>query len=252
MPVTRSRSIRDLAVLSGGVDRDRKASVRILDLCCGKKSTRRAFPVVFRHFKIAYTGVDIDPDVEPDIAEDILTWDYRSHGSPGSYDIVFAWPDCRYFSDARRTAPPPAEFERAKELVRRCLEIIAYFRPRLWAMENPAGNQRHALRHQAFMAAHARFLKLTSYCAYGFAYSKPTCIWTNADIELLRCTNDTPCYHVATRGRHLQALARFSLSTRHSVPVPMLCELFDAFLHGKSVDDWPDDSHETRRRTART
>lgn len=228
-----------LDAMSAGLQREMRSRVRVLDLCCGTRSVRRAFPVVFRHLKVAYTGVDIDPDTGADIVEDLMTWDYRAHGAPGHYDIVMAWPDCKQFSDARRTRPEPAEHAAAVELVKRCLEIIAYFRPKLWALENPAGRKRFALRNQEFMRAHERFMKLTTFCAYGFVYRKPTCVWTNAEVELRRCTPETPCHHERVHGKHLRTVSKFPLSVRHSVPVAMLCDLLEAFVYGTVTEDWP-------------
>ena len=66
--------------------------------------------------------------------------------------------------------------ELADSIVMKCLEIIRYFKPRLWCVENPFTGM---LKHRSFMSglpAHR-----VDYCAYdsNIGMKKSTMIWTN-------------------------------------------------------------------------
>ena len=86
--------------------------------------------------------------------------------------------------------------ESADKLVRRTLEIIEYFQPKVWFIENP---QTGLLKSRDFMGG-TPFHDVT-YCKYGYAYRKATRIWTNvADFKPLFCRRD--CVNMLN-GRHL-------------------------------------------------
>ena len=59
-------------------------------------------------------------------------------------------------------------------IVKKTIEIINYFNPSVWFIENP---QTGLLKHQEFMKDFDYFD--LDYCKYGFPYRKRTRIWTN-------------------------------------------------------------------------
>ncbi|MDA8583357.1 hypothetical protein N9L68_03970 [bacterium] len=94
----------------------------------GHASTANGFEVV---------SLDKKSDYNPTICVDILEWDYTVH-PPGQWDVVWASPECTQCSIARSKAKTPRDLEYADSLVQKALEIIEYFNPRAWSLENPA------------------------------------------------------------------------------------------------------------------
>ena len=162
---------------------------RVLELFSGSGSLTRfcsQMPELFETVRL-----DIDPRTAPDILMSILDWDYTRESH---FDIIWASPDCREYSIAH--SKTPRDLGKADMLVRRTLEIIAHFQPKVWFIENP---QTGLLKSRYFMGG-IPFHDVT-YCMYGYAYRKATRIWTNvAGFTPLFCRRD--CVSMAN-GRHL-------------------------------------------------
>ena len=79
--------------------------------------------------------VDIDPKYEPDIQINTLVWNYKGAFPVGHFDIIVCSPPCTEFSQAmtRRSR----ELEYADSLVLKALEIVQYYQPHFWYIENP-------------------------------------------------------------------------------------------------------------------
>ena len=85
-----------------------------------------------------FTGEVVSVDIEgnPTHKVDIFDWDYTVY--PQKYfDIVWASPPCVQYSMARTKAKLPRDLEGADRLVQRALNLIDYFAPRFWFIENP-------------------------------------------------------------------------------------------------------------------
>ena len=104
--------------------------MRLLELFSGTGSIGRVFES--RGWEVR--SLDILPGAT--ITSNILDWDYKIH-PPGYFDFVRASPPCTQYSVARTMAKTPRDFEGADAIVRRTLEIIEYFHPGGWLMENP-------------------------------------------------------------------------------------------------------------------
>lgn len=188
---------------------------RALELFSGTGSVGNAL----RSLGYDVVSVDItDKYHTPTHKTDILTWDFSVY-PPGHFDVVWASPPCetfskcrncwigrknRYFGDRLITAEMLTEDEVARglPLLRKAQQIIEYFTPRRWIIENPAGGRmKNYITDTPF---------IVDYCKYeNFGYKKPTAIWTNkADFQPLRCKNDCPSI-VKWEGRdlHKQQLA---------------------------------------------
>ena len=159
-----------------------------------------------------------------------MLWDYKVY-PPGHFDAIWASPCCTHYSVARTTARAPRNFEWADGLVLKTLEIIKYFDPPVWYIENP---QSGLLKTRPFME-NLGFTDL-DYCCYSYwGYRKRTRIWTNAELQGRlclgpgRCPNMNGKRHVKTAQRGARIIEgerdkqKNTLDQLHKIP-PELCE----------------------------
>ena len=205
--------------------------MRLLELFSGTGSICRAF----RDKGWNVVSLDIDPKAGADITADILTWDYRIYPE-GHFDAVWSSPVCTMYSVARSRAKIPRDLVWADSLVAKTLEIIDYFKPKVWGVENPGSG---LLKTREVVAGLP--WKDISYCKYGFFYRKWTRIWTNSKKWIPRpiCCKTTPCESIKD-GRHIQTAQRgpgggrgsqdcCSLKQLYSMPAQLCDELATAF-----------------------
>ena len=105
---------------------------RALFLCSGTGSVGEPF----REAGWDVIDVDWDGRYGAEIQTDITKWDYAAAFPPGHFAVVWASPDCTQYNRAKTTGPP-RDFEKADRLVQACREIINYFYPVIWWIENP-------------------------------------------------------------------------------------------------------------------
>ena len=158
--------------------------MRILELFSGTGSIGNTFA------EQGWEVVSLDSDVKTDatIYEDILTRDYTVY-PPGHFDMIWASPCCTHYSCARRNAKTPRNLSLADSLVIRSKEIINYYNPRVWFIENP---QTGMLKDHDFMVG----LPFTDidYCCYcDWGYRKRTRLWNNIQFEGDRCKGKNAC-----------------------------------------------------------
>ncbi|KAK3251091.1 hypothetical protein CYMTET_39547 [Cymbomonas tetramitiformis] len=213
--------------------------VRILVMFSGTGSVEKQFDKCFPHSQAV--TVDHDPLWRATHVNTIEDWDYRQY-PPGYFDVIWASPPCTQYSQARTTGGPP-DLQSADECVQRTLDIIEYFKPEHWFLENPEGRFPNALRLRPIMDKLPEPL-LCTYCKYGKRYRKPTCIWTSSPPQtpLLQCTADTPCAYRWATGGHPdtaqvgphpdQTGARDSRAV-YPIPGPLLYHLFHALQYGR-------------------
>jgi site-specific DNA-cytosine methylase len=121
--------------------------------------------------ELGFEVVSLDRDMAADIKCDILDWDYKVY-PPKYFDVLWASPPCTEYSRCKTTGV--RDIEGANEIVQRTLDIIEYFEPKFWALENP---QTGLLKDQWFM--YGLPFKDLDYCKYGMPYRKRTRIWNN-------------------------------------------------------------------------
>ena len=202
--------------------------MRLLELFAGTGSVGRAFR------ELGWEVVSLDIAAGHDIQADVLTWDHTRY-PPGHFDCVHASPPCTEYSRAKTTGV--RKLELADSILQRTLDIIAYFEPTAFIIENPYTGM---MKDRPAMEAMEPFLRVVTYCKYGMPYKKATSIWTNLHHWTPRpaCCKASPCEHLedgvhpktAQRGPgKLRGTARqcdkFSLHDLYALPEQLYDEL---------------------------
>lgn len=170
---------------------------RALDLFCGRKSAARAL----EKLGFLVETLDIDPGREPSICVDILEWDYKMY-PPGYFFLVTAAPPCTEYSLAMNKRP--RQLDVADRIVRRTLEVIAYFQPERWWLETP----RNGLLARRPFLVHYPQLDCDQCCFEELGYQKPTRFFGSTHLLSLspRLCDGTTCpsllFDPSRAGRH--------------------------------------------------
>lgn len=165
--------------------------MKVLDLFSGTQSLKP----ICEELGYEYYSLDIK---EPSTFQtDILKWDYKNLDI--KFDIIWASPDCIPYSllthswlgrecNGKLVTRFTLEegMKRGDKLIEKTFEIIDYFKPKYWFIENP---QTGFLKNREIMKDKKYYV--TDYCQWGFDYKKPTCIWTNREWETRRCNKHT-------------------------------------------------------------
>ena len=204
--------------------------MRLLELFSGTGSVGE----VFREH--GWEVVSLDRDMPADIQCDIMDWDYDAGAyPPGFFEFIWASPPCTEYSIAKTVGS--RKLEEADAVVQRTLDIIRYFSPWSWAMENP---QTGLLKGRPFMSD----LHYTDvdYCKYGMPYRKRTRLWNNILTFLPRplCKHDCPATipgtkkhaKTAQKGPNITATGRDLNSNRQAelyrIPKELVLHLLEA------------------------
>jgi len=188
--------------------------------------------------------VSVDIDGRADINIDILKWDYKKAFKVDEFDIIWASPECSTFSNLRRSwinrklkvfgdNVVTAEMLDADmianglPLLRKAEEIINYFKPKYFFIENPASSKmKDYLKHLDSYEVH--------YCQYSdWGYKKPTIIWSNKNLyfEPKKCDKKT-CPNMIN-GKHISSIGNIDCKgsnktdMRYRIPPKLINELFD-------------------------
>tara|TARA_R110000737_G_scaffold134556_2_gene165878 strand:- start:640 stop:1365 length:726 start_codon:yes stop_codon:yes gene_type:complete len=156
--------------------------IKVLELFSGTHSVGKCCD------ELGWESVSVDMILPADHECDIMDFDYKQY--PKDYfDIVFASPPCIYYStlqncwlgrkkkDGILVTRELLEEQRKEsdKLVEKSFEIIDYFNPHYWFLENPATGclkDRDVVLGKPFYDV--------SYCMYSdWGYEKRTRIWTN-------------------------------------------------------------------------
>ena len=201
-----------------------------LELFSGTKS----FSKVVNEIGWKSTTLDLDNKFEPDININILNWDYKKYDK-NTFDIIWASPPCTEYSKAKSQGI--RDIDGANKIVLKTLEIIKYFNPCLWIIENP---QTSLLKKQPFMIDLEKqyFYHDADYCMYGKPYRKRTRFWTNKEkCNLLLCDKNCGSFidgrHIGSCGTggqgqgHKKAYSNksYSVDEKHSIPPDLIFSL---------------------------
>lgn len=154
--------------------------MRVLELFKGTGSVGKVIKENYPDAEII--SLDILKKYEPTHCCDILTFDYKQYPR-GHFDLLWASPECKVYSKLQFTHigkrwKDRAELDLAREehskFVKKVLEMIEYFEPKRWYIENPYYSAIKNLECMKDLPSN-RF----DYCRFGYEYQKPTRIWTN-------------------------------------------------------------------------
>lgn len=179
-------------------------SYRLLELFCGTKSVGSCVEAKFPQFT-EIISVDNSKRWKPTHLVDVLTWDYKIY-PPNHFDVIWCSPPCTTFSLAKfsnigrkiKGSDIIRTYQHCIDdiekfglpLLKKTLEILEYFKPSVWFIENPRdGKMKDYLDFNFYDC---------SYCQYGFEYRKNTRIWSNIDLKLDKCN---------CKGRHSKRLS---------------------------------------------
>ena len=193
----------------------------ILELFSGTHS-------VGKILKGKYNIISLDRDLGDDdnisdihIQEDIMTWDYKIYPS-GIFDVIWASPVCLWWSVLRRSHIGRVIYgmdrkftmddihndidKYGKPMVDKILEIIDYFKPKYYIIENP---------QTGMMKTYITDLPYydIDYCKYSdWGYKKRTRFWTNIKgFEPKLCKND--CDNLIINGKCITHKANLGSNT---------------------------------------
>ena len=173
---------------------------------------------------------------------DILKWDYKQY-PVGYFDFIWASPPCASFSQMLYIVKSKTEIEDRMNniglpLLYKAREIIDYFKPTYYCIENPdGGRMKNYITDLPY--------KRASYCQYGFDYRKNTRFWTNIprwQPKLCKCGVKHTSRVGGTRRKNTLALkpeyskhicngqgSSSKLSQRYSIPQPLIKDLVKSF-----------------------
>ena len=206
-------------------DVEEKPKMRVLELFSGTHSVG----VVCK--ELNYHVVSLDRDLGATskiyknyksphhIKQDIMTWDYKNDFDVGYFDVITASPVCCLWSVLRncwigRTFKNSDEIitketlerdidEFGKPMVDKVFEIIEYFEPRWFWVENPKSSKmweyiKQTRYYDSYMFKHF------DYCKYSdFGYKKSTIFLTNIRIQKPKvCNNDCDNMDTEKKTKH--------------------------------------------------
>jgi site-specific DNA-cytosine methylase len=212
--------------------------MRVLELFKGSGSVGKYFEPMPN---VEVISLDFVKKYEPTICCDIMEWNYKIY-PPGHFDIVWASPECKVFSQlqysllGRKGGSVDREtlLEKQKDhskFILKTIEIIKYFNPKSWFIENPMYS-----KIWDYVPPDLDYKNVDiSYCLFGFDYRKNTRIITNKKIlESKLCKKKNGVFQCCGLSKHKNNIGHFgsqglSLLQRYRIPQQLFCYLFCEF-----------------------
>ena len=193
--------------------------MKVLELFSGTRSVGKICD------ELGWETISVDMILPATHQCDIMDFDYKQYPKD-TFDIVWASPPCTEYSAMNYCRPEKIpDIEGANKIVSKTLEIIDYFNPKHYLIENP---QTGTLKNQDFMKKF-NFYDV-DYCKYGHPIRKRTRIWTNlVGFDPRICKRD--CDSLQSDGKHL-SFSRMNikgvnrLHLRYQIPPELIRDLF--------------------------
>ena len=162
---------------------------------------------------------------------DIMSFDYKQY--PQDYfTAVWASPPCKYYSRLQTSwygrkkkdgiytkEKHMAEMVISDAWVKRTLEIIDYFKPKKWVIENPRTGY---LKTRDFMQG-IPYVDV-DYCRYSdWGYKKQTRLWTNVEFEGKTCNKQ--CGNMNGKKHKRESSRNNNMLDRYRVPPNLIREI---------------------------
>lgn len=202
--------------------------MKLLELFCGTKSVSKA---VGHQFDEVVT-LDIDRTANPTFCANILEWDYTMY-PPGYFHTVWASPPCTEFSRLNHALPNKVpNLDLADSIVKKTIEIIEYFNPERFYIENP---QSGTLKEREYMIG-LPYIDI-DYCRFSdWGYKKRTRFWTTEDLHDVLCQGCGICPNMEGK-KHVCAIGNSTykefwnvkgkrLEQRYAIPGDLIRYLF--------------------------
>ncbi len=160
--------------------------MRLLELFCGTKSVGK----VAEKQGYEVVSLDFEPRFNATHTIDIFDWDYKQY-PVGYFNVIWSSPDCRTWSLATggkyrtkkeiygRGNEHQDEATMGCNMIRRVIEILKYFQPDKWFMENPRALLQHFPDLCDFIEEYGAYKTLVYYGNYGHNCPKATHIWSS-------------------------------------------------------------------------
>jgi len=206
--------------------------MRLLELFSGTGSVGKVAT------QLGFEVISLDRDMPADIQKDIMDWNYKVY-EPKQFDVIWASPPCTEYSKAKTVGV--RDIEGANKVVQRTLDILEYFEPKFFILENP---QTGLLKDQLMM--YGMSFQDVDYCKYGMFYRKRTRLWNNVFSWQPRplCKGDCGSIREGSTRKHVAVAQRgpskgdtgmnFRQSELYVVPESLVTEIFEAIVA------WPD------------
>ena len=204
--------------------------VKVLELFSGSHSVGKMCK------EKGWEVISLDKDGDADINEDILNWNYKDMFKPGDFDYIHASPPCHTFSNLRRSwigrkLKQFGDIVVTKEMLdndmidnglpilRKTQEIIKYFNPKYYTIENPLGRMREYIDEKPY---------IVDYCKYGnFGYRKRTCIWTNVKGFIpKKCLKDCVNMDGNRHRSNIGGTTSLTLVEKYRIPPALIRDIF--------------------------
>lgn len=155
--------------------------------------------------------VDMSHHFNPTHHVNLMEWDYTIY-PPGYFTMIWASPPCTQYSIAKTRGV--RDLEGSDNLVRRVFQIIDYFKPTAWIIENVGTG----LLVDRMKDIRDVPMFLTDYCCYGKPVRKRTALWSNKTLDLLLCPGKGLCEQMEGR-KHKSSVGngRYELAFKSEV-----------------------------------